>query len=145
LEPIRARFEVHVDVDEAGQDRVAGQIEDFGARRDGNADGADAVAFDLQRDVLPDPVAGAVEQRSRPEVEAVRPGRRGKQRDEGDHPLDTSSSSTRRRPSALQLTCLGAWTMRCSKPRYSRRTRSVAEFESRKRTPRRVSAAQAAG
>src|SRR6267143_1141364 len=107
------------------------------------ADRLDALALDLQHHVALGRVAGAVEQATGADVEGGRGCGEEKSEDEG-HALKTSSSSTRPRPSPLQLMCRGARTTRCPNPRYRARMRGVAELESRKRTPRRSSAAHSA-
>src|SRR3954462_9390444 len=71
LEMIGPRLEMHVGVDEAGKHRVAAQVHPFRALRDRDSDGADPISLDLQRDVVAESVAGAVEERARPDVEGV--------------------------------------------------------------------------
>src|SRR5882672_3898629 len=115
LEPIGARLEMDVAVDQAGQHRGVRQVDHARARRWRDSHRGDAVVLDPEGDVLLVRFGEAVEEP--PRLQVGHAGRGGEQQREKDHALKTSSSSTLPRDSALELMNRGARTSRCSKPR----------------------------
>jgi hypothetical protein len=101
VDVIGARGEVDMAVDEPGEDRVGGEIDERGAARDGNVAAGghalDAVARDDEGDVVPERVTGAVEEVACADVRDARPGGRRRRRRCCSHRLGRRSTGRRRR------------------------------------------------